>query len=40
MNICELKAEYKRISDLPIMKYETMRMELLELIRHWNVSGA
>ena len=33
MNICELKAEYKRISDLPIMKYETMRMELLELIR-------
>ncbi len=33
MNICELRTEFKRISELPIMKYETMRMELKELIR-------
>ena len=33
MNICELKAAYQAILDLPIMKYETMRMELEQLIR-------
>ena len=33
MNICEVKSEYQRITELPLMKYETMRMELMNLIR-------
>ena len=33
MNICEVKSEYQRITELPLMKYETMRTELMHLIR-------
>lgn len=33
MNICEIKQEYQRILDMPLMKYDTMRMELHHLIR-------
>ncbi len=33
MNVCELKTAYQEIINLPLMKYETMRTELLQLIR-------
>lgn len=31
-NICELKAEYQKILDLPIMRYDTKKMELRHFI--------
>ena len=32
MNVCELRGQYQRILETPIMKYDTMRMELLNLV--------
>ncbi len=33
MNVCELRQEYQRILERPVMEYETVQMELRELIR-------
>ncbi len=32
MNVCELRTRYHRILEMPLMKYDTMRLELSELI--------
>ena len=32
MNVCELRTKYQRILEMPLMKYDTMRLELSELI--------